>query len=335
MSLFRNPIERYKIIHKLLITNQRPTWKVIAEIYINSIPEWNNKRLDQVKRIVYLDIESLKISPYDAPIISEKARFLYDPNKPNYSFLGVLNQDEVALAYEIQGLLKQYADFPVFKGLEDTQLKITERFNKSDQTILEFEQNKDYVGLHNLKSIYEFIKSKKAIKLIYTDFSDVRKQYTISPYLLKEYKDRWHVYGWNHIENDMYNFPLDRITSIETSGLMYKEMKGGELDFLKNLIGFTWKKNYKNNRRQELEEVIFKVVKNRAQFIETKPIHHTQEQLKHIKETNYKTYSIKVYPNDELTTVLLSFGADLEIIKPLSLRNKIVKVINKMNQNYQ
>lgn len=335
MSLFRNPIERYNIIHKLLINKQRPTWRIIAEKYINSIPEWNNKRLEQVKRMVYIDIENLKHPPYNAPIERKKGEFFYDPEKPLFSLYGVLNQDEATLAHEIQALLKQYAEFPIFEGLEDIQLKIAQRFSESEQNMLEFEQNKDYAGLHNLKKIYGEIKAKKTIKLIYTDFASVRKQYTISPYLLKEYKDRWHVYGWNHLENDIFNFPLDRITKIESSDLKFREMKEGELDFLKNLIGFTWKKDYKTNKRYELEEIIFNVVKKRAKYLETKPLHHTQEIIASQKEANHKTYSIKVYLNDELVTLLLSFGADLEVLKPLSLRNKMAKIIQKMNQNYQ
>ncbi|MFC3809775.1 helix-turn-helix transcriptional regulator [Lacihabitans lacunae] len=337
MSQFRNPIERYNIIHGLLTKMKGPTWRDIAESYIQKIPAYYDKRLEQVKRIVYQDIESLRNHPYNAPIDRIKMRFYYDSSKPPFSLFGVLNKDEVILANEIMVLLKQYAEFPMFKGLENVQLKINSRFDNNERNFIEFDENKEYRGLDKLHELYESIKTKKVLKIIYGEFSGKNTSHSFSPYMLKEYNNRWHIYGWNHLENEIFNFPLDRIKKIEQSNLIYREFKQNDLDFLKDLIGFTWKKDYKNNVRAEKTLIIIKVKKERANYLDTKPLHSSQEIIPDSEKRNvpnYVFYSINVYVNNELISALLSYGDDLEVMSPPELRTIIKKKILKMSTYY-
>jgi predicted DNA-binding transcriptional regulator YafY len=70
-----------------------------------------------------------------------------------------------------------------------------------------------------------------------------------------------------------------------------------------------------------------------APYIQTKPLHPTQK-LKKINEQTYEV-EIKVIPNLELNSLLLSFGKSLVVQEPLSLREKLRDIVSKMNENYQ
>ena len=68
-----------------------------------------------------------------------------------------------------------------------------------------------------------------------------------------------------------------------------------------------------------------------AHYIETKPIHASQEvqeegTMVHPvtgKETEYKVFLWNVIPNEPLIQVLLAYANECEVIEPLSLRQKL------------
>ena len=53
-----------------------------------------------------------------------------------------------------------------------------------------------------------------------------------------------------------------------------------------------------------------------------------------MKWNNYTRISINVKINKELIAQILSFGADIEVLAPASLRAEIAKKIRAMNDNY-
>ena len=62
-----------------------------------------------------------------------------------------------------------------------------------------------------------------------------------------------------------------------------------------------------------------KATGKRFPYIETKKLHASQK----YEDFNDKTISISVIPNKELDALILSFGADLEIISPEWYRDHI------------
>jgi predicted DNA-binding transcriptional regulator YafY len=44
---------------------------------------------------------------------------------------------------------------------------------------------------------------------------------------------------------------------------------------------------------------------------------------------------IKVYNTYELKSILLSFGSNIEVLSPDSLRKEIAEIVNRMNEKYK
>ena len=60
----------------------------------------------------------------------------------------------------------------------------------------------------------------------------------------------------------------------------------------------------------------------------TKKLHHSQELVEE------RMISIRVYTNRELIAKILEFGADVEVLEPVILRQKIAEILEKASAKY-
>jgi len=61
-----------------------------------------------------------------------------------------------------------------------------------------------------------------------------------------------------------------------------------------------------------------------APYIKTHHLHHTQATLR--EDAEGLVISLKLIPNPELTQLILSYGADVRVMKPVSLKERIVGI---------
>jgi len=322
MPLDRNKLQRLRIINDLIARNTRPGWRDMAEACISelSLPT----HADSLRRTIFNDIDDLKNAPFFAPLVSEKGKYSY--SEP-FSLNSIINPNDVILLNEIQLLLKQFASLPQFKGLEEIQLKIEERAGGRQPALIEFEKNDEYTGNHHLQPLYEAISQQKALKINYKDFKGQITQHTLSPYLLREYKNRWFIFGWQHVENGMYNLALDRIQTLHWSDFAYIPSRVDMNLYLRDVVGVT-------RFRDVLPEAIeIRFLKPRAYYVKTKALHHSQTL---VSETETEmVFRYWLIPNPELETEILSYGADAEVLAPEGLRQKMQGIIDKMQRQYE
>jgi predicted DNA-binding transcriptional regulator YafY len=323
MPVTLNHIKRLQVLHQLLSVTEGITWQEIKMYY-------QTKGYPVSRETVFKDLKALEKE--GAELNRHKGKISY---KKEFSLLGQYNIKDAEFAKEVTTLLEQFAEFPPFKGLEDIWIKLKARIpNSKKKNFVQFEQNDEYAGLKRLQEIYEAIKAKKTLKIHFQDFSKSQKAYSISPYMLKEYHNRWHVYGYEHKKRKIYNLALDRILAIDTSDFRYRNQQVDDLAFLNDIIGFTYLYDAETETYAALETVKIKVDLPRANYIRTKPLHHSQQEVS--KETN-ETYVVFTYQlrfNNELFAKLLEFGKDLEILEPRHLREKMTVHIQEMAKKY-
>ena len=80
----------------------------------------------------------------------------------------------------------------------------------------------------------------------------------------------------------------------------------------------------------KIEKILLRFDKERFPYVVSKPIHHTQQIA---DEKNY-LIQIEVRPNKELESMLLSFGPQVEILKPEWLREQFAKKIQEYYKIY-
>ena len=77
-----------------------------------------------------------------------------------------------------------------------------------------------------------------------------------------------------------------------------------------------------------LTEMIFKVAKKRAFYVETKKLHHSQIIL--AEDDSLMIFQISVKPNKEMWAKFMELIEDLEIISPPEIREEMKSKINKI-----
>jgi predicted DNA-binding transcriptional regulator YafY len=277
-------------------------------------------------RTLRYDIKRLK-EEFDAPILYRNGGYYYTDR--NYSLHKVLNENDAQFAQEIKNIMGQLATFPHIRGLEKIQLEIQQRFgepSKSETSLVQFDQVEYYTGSDKLLPLYEAIKHKQSLNIKYCDFYEVTTYHTLSPYALREYNNRWYVFGWQHTSEQLYNLALDRIQVIEKSIFPYLPDRVSVANYLYDMVGVT------RSPTDQPKEVLLRVRKPRAFYVTTKPLHRGQ-----IVEDDSKEFILFKYYliiNKELEAKILELGADAEVLAPAELREQVKTTVARMMETY-
>lgn len=327
---------RYRTIDECLTKRYRKwTWQDLAEACAEKIYEYEGIEATPSRRTIMYDIQYMRDGKlgYFAPIVYERASKSYSYEDPDFSIQKFpLSKDDLFELEYALSILKNFKGFQNTTGIENiiTKLEHTVTLQEaSKKEIVHFDHSLNEPGQKWLHMLYDYIQNENALKITYQPFYlDQPYQRIISPYIIKEYDNRWFLICWDHHRQDIRNFALDRLLNIEKEPVRYfKDPDFDAAQYFENIIGVTLPK------KQKIEEVIFSVNVDDAKYLITKPLHISQEIISESK--NKTTFVIKVIPNFELESVLLSFGEIIHIIKPQHLRKKIKERLLKQLENYQ
>ena len=107
----------------------------------------------------------------------------------------------------------------------------------------------------------------------------------------------------------------------------YKESDVDFEEYFDDVVGVTVPEHL------EPVDVVIHVGNNRFNYIKTKPLHLSQRVIS--EDKNHTTISINVKITKELIALILSFGPDIEVASPASLRAEITKNIRALNYLYR
>ncbi len=297
--------------------------KLNSSLELAGYPEISRKTL-------FNDLKFLKEekgAPINKPTHSDP--FYYYTEK--FSIKNItLDEDELYLLRQASEILKKAAPFQISSEIDLIISKLDNRIEtNSNNTVIEFENNNLLQGLEYIKPIFEAITSKSALKISYQSFnSKMQNDIIFSPYLLKEYRNRWFVFGRASDYNTISVLGLDRIKKIGNSKEEFNEsLNFNSEKYFSNLIGVSIP------RDSEVQSIEIKVKAELVPYIITKPIHKNQEVVK--KYTNGDILiKIDLIVNYELKSLILSYGSGMVVKKPLSVKEDIIKEIEVIRKNY-
>lgn len=324
---------RIEIIDECL-RNRYRNWTL--ESLINTVNEKLTDRYGKTikKRTIQADLKYL-IQEKGAPIGKKKSGketyFFY--TESNYSISNLpIKDEEIEFLNDAINILRQVDDFKILQDVDEIISKLQNTVNtniKNGPTIIQFEKHTTALGVNYIDTLFSAIKMKIALRISYQSFrSENPKTYIFHPYLLKEYRNRWFIIGRKESENKITNLALDRIKNINNSNVEYiqNDLFNTETYFT-NLIGVTIPEG------ETPQNIELRISSSQAPYIKTKPIHHTQQIIKEYKNGDIVA-RLHLICNYELRSVLLGFGCEIQVLKPLSLRKNIKEVLKQAIQNY-
>ncbi len=337
MPANKNALIRYKTIDNCLRNRYRRwTLEDLVEACSDALYEMEGIRKGVSIRTVQGDIQVMRSDKlgYNAPIEVYEHKY-YRYADADYSITDMpLSQNDYEVMQEAVDMLRQLEDFEQFNEMSDIVSRLQDKLAISKHNrkpIIHFDSVPNLKGLQLLNPLYNYISHKQTIKVMYQSFSAKSPQeFILFPYLLKEFRNRWFLYGSRVKDLVLYNLPLDRIVSIEAIDIPYEENKRFDVEhFFDDVIGVS--KNINNTPRK----IKFWADDEQSNYIKTKPIHRSQKLISENQEDGSCIFKIEVVVNYEMYSVFMSYGPRIKIISPKFVAKNLERKFKKSYQQYK
>ena len=185
-----------------------------------------------------------------------------------------------------------------------------------------------FKGAKYLDKVLKAVKANIEISFMHYNFhSGVKKQYTVQPYILREYQNRWYVLSYVPELDSFRTFGLDRISDLVITGKTFKpEMEKKASHYFENAFGLVYDQN-------NVEFVELSFTPTQGKYIKTLPFHHTQEIL--VDNDEELRIRIAVYPNFELRQKILMQLDTVKVISPKWLAEDIKRIADTIIRKYE
>ena len=286
--------------------------------------------LDVGERTIRQDLKQIQAPPYNALLSNDyrgKERiYRYKDISFNLPLFEDISNIKEQLDSAISGI-DSFKGIPQFDWLKLCLMSIENGGITGISSIMSFESNADLKGLEHIKGICDAIINKYPVKLTYKPYRSEEQVVYVHPYHLKQFNNRWFLIGKPDKFDGFHNYAIDRILSIEHLNKKYIETDVDFEDYFFDVIGVSVP-------NASIENVELMVKNIRYPYIKTKPLHCTQKHIKEKDTEDFVCIEIRVIPNYELITLLLSFGSDIIVVSPTSLREKISNKVKEMYEFY-
>lgn len=183
-------------------------------------------------------------------------------------------------------------------------------------------------GVENIGRLLQAIQSQMSIHFEHRNYQTGRlKEYTVFPYLLKEFEGMWYMFAYVDELKAFRTFGLDRISDLIITDNHFQREKVLELtaDKFNQIYGIIYEPD--NNPNAPIEKVELRFSDTMLHYLKALPLHQSQT-----IDENIVTLHLIINP--ELENKIISYGEQVEVLYPLSLRERIIKRLQKAISQY-
>lgn len=329
----KDAVSRYRWIDERL-RNKR-----LKKPTLDDLIEFVSRKMDKSisVRTIQKDIQDMRHDPelnYHAPIVYDRASGTYAYEDETYSINNIPIEEADLEGLEIAiGILEQFRSLPVIEQFEDAILKIAASLKQNREVLehkglIRFSRATQYKGASHIPLIVDAIKNLDVIRISYQSFDrNEPKEHWVEPYHVREYQSRFYLVGKSQKAKGgtLLTFALDRILELWPTDKKFDEKNFDDASYFQHAIGVTVPQG-------EPEKVILSFTPHQGKYIKTQPIHPSQ-QVESDTASECRI-SIHVVINHELTMLLLSYGANVKVIQPAQLAEKIAAEAKAMLERY-
>lgn len=192
-------------------------------------------------------------------------------------------------------------------------------------SFVEFENKAAIEYIPNFKTVLDAIQQQLPITFKHHSFYHLKEEeYTLKPYFLKQYQNRWYVIG--ETEKGYRTFGIDRIENITIGSKKFKAKTEEAIDKFSHVIGL----NYVDHK---LEKIQLSFHISQKPYIISLPLHRSQ---KEINTTNENSFDIefRIHPNFEFRQQILKYGSLVKVVEPKWLAEEIKEELRMGFENY-
>lgn len=316
--------------YSLSLQKRETSFTMISKTYVRYL--WLLNTLTQYKRLTFEEIQSKW----------DKSVYNYD-NKPLNLRTFHIHKNAVEEMFNLNiecdssDGYKYYIDENIQTKPDIARQWLINSFNVVG-LVTEGQQMQDRILLENipagaafLSTIMESIKQSRELHVMYQPFyEDDASEFTVQPYCMKVFHQRWYVLGYFRERNGLRNFALDRTLSIEMTDTHFTYPNNfSPEDYYRNSISVWVLENEKP------QKVVLRAYGIQAKYLRTLPLQQTQKEIN--TTTEYSDFEYYMYLTPDLPQTILSKGAGVEVLEPAELIDKIryvaLNVVKKYSKN--
>lgn len=278
--------------------------------------------MDSISNRWYVNIEQVRDG--------RNIRYRYED--PDFSiYNSPLSADELMQLSESVSLLRRFEGMSGFEWVDELNAHLMAAVNVKAEPFVGFDSNSGLKGMEFFTPLFNSIASKLPVSICYRPFGHSEcSELVVHPYYLKEYNQRWFLFGRTEGRKGISTFALDRIESVKASSGV-KFVENSEIDFshyFDEIVGVSFCAGGTS------VDVELMVDKEQLPYILSKPIHRSQKTVGEFSDGG-GIVSLHVQPNFELKQLLLSFGERVTVLSPVDLRDEIISRLKKSLEKYE
>lgn len=330
---------RYRVIDRCLRNRTMLwNWESLAEECVKELVKAGYDIKTLSERTIKNDISTMRKEPpegYNAPIVFDRTFGLnnatYRYSDSSFSITeSLLNQEEARQLSSVVTQIQQQTNLRTLSQMNSIFQKLTMIMSEPPEPtipVYQLEYIPDIPGNQWIDSLCDYIRQENTINMRYRKFKGDPKSYIISPYMLKEYQNRWYLFAWSHNDKDLRTFGLERIENLQESFTTFEPNTSFDpTEYFKDIVGVS------RMAGAEKERIVFRAYDYQQFYLKTKPVHPSQFQIR--STDSYTDFAIDVIPNRELQMAFFALGEELEILEPLSFRKSVAERIRKSAARY-
>lgn len=223
----------------------------------------------------------------------------------------------------------------VHDGSEDHNERLLEAFeiynaldlssNFARKVIVEKRQS---LGTENLYGILHAIKNGFSLRFFYEKYSDGDlRERKVNPVALKESKHRWYLLAKDPADKVVKSFGLDRISELFITRERFDPVDYDAEKEYRHSFGII------NGVKIKPQKIVLSFTPAEGKYINSLPLHHSQKEvLKNEQEWRFEYF---LQPTHDFIMEVQSYGADVKVLEPVSLKNAILKHLQAAIARYE
>ena len=327
MPANKNALIRYKTIDNCL-RNKYRRWTLddLVDACSAALYDCEGIRKGVSVRTVQADIQIMRSDKlgYNAPIEVYDHKY-YRYSDSSYSIFNMpMTSNDYEVMREAVDMLRQLQDFNQFSEMSDIVSRLQDKLaitRDNRRPLVHFDSVPNLKGLKLLNPLYTYIARRQTLRITYKSFTARQTQeFIICPYLLKEFRNRWFLYGSKASSLLLFNLALDRIIDVEPVDVPFRDNPQFDPEhFFDDVIGVS------KNIGERARVITFWASCEQSKYIMTKPIHPSQQLISRNTQDGSCVFQIRVVVNIEMYSVFMSYGDGVRILSPASVAQKMLK----------
>jgi predicted DNA-binding transcriptional regulator YafY len=236
-----------------------------------------------------------------------------------------LNENELIQITSSLDIISRFSGMPQFEWVGEIIAKINNGFEIKghNSEAISFDSNQYLKGVDFFGRIFNALVNKEVLDILYKPFKSPQSiVVTLHPYYMKQFNNRWFLFGMTHGYTNVSTFALDRIDEIRSSKIKFiPNTIVNFIDYFEDIIGVS------RPMTGVLEKIELWFEPNEAPYVLTKPLHGSQKVRSN--DSSGLIISLELIPNIEFERLIMSFGEKVKVLTPKKISDAFAELYRK------